>query len=164
MRTYIETKMTEALIRNCYSCKKPFLKVDGCNKMTCACGAKMCYLCRYVKTKKKQEFPRIFTKFFIFVGNLFEITPTSGLRARLLARTGLVRCGPRTPKFTTSRWPRQPKRAGNFWKRRTSSSSTIQPRMHPRSRKEVRPSHKCSSISCLEFEVAVLTTVFIKTV
>ena len=48
MRTFIETKMTEALIRTCYQCKKPFLKVDGCNKMTCACGAKMCYLCRLV--------------------------------------------------------------------------------------------------------------------
>ena len=45
-RTYIENKMTEALIRVCYSCKKPFFKQDGCNKMTCECGAKMCYLCR----------------------------------------------------------------------------------------------------------------------
>lgn len=66
MRTYIETKMTEALIRNCYSCKKPFLKVDGCNKMTCACGAKMCYLCRYVKTKKKTRISSNFYQVFHF--------------------------------------------------------------------------------------------------
>ena len=45
-RTYIEGKMTEALIRVCYNCKKPFIKQDGCNRMQCNCGASMCYLCR----------------------------------------------------------------------------------------------------------------------
>ena len=45
-RTYIEKKMTEAMIRNCWKCQKPFVKADGCNKMTCDCGASMCYLCR----------------------------------------------------------------------------------------------------------------------
>nr|XP_023023471.1 E3 ubiquitin-protein ligase RNF216-like [Leptinotarsa decemlineata] len=44
-RTFIENKMTEALTRTCYSCHKPFIKTSGCNKMTCNCGAKMCYLC-----------------------------------------------------------------------------------------------------------------------
>ena len=38
--------MTVAMMRECYSCKKKFVKIDGCNKMTCQCGAKMCYLCR----------------------------------------------------------------------------------------------------------------------
>ncbi|XP_030757574.1 uncharacterized protein LOC115883355 isoform X3 [Sitophilus oryzae] len=45
-RTYIENKMTEALIRECYKCKKKFIKIEGCNKMTCSCGAVMCYICR----------------------------------------------------------------------------------------------------------------------
>ncbi|CAG9836615.1 unnamed protein product, partial [Diabrotica balteata] len=44
-RTYIENKMTEALTRTCVNCKKSFVKSNGCNKMTCICGAKMCYLC-----------------------------------------------------------------------------------------------------------------------
>merc|ERR1712029_244782 len=44
-RTDLEKKMTEALIRKCYKCKKPFVKIDGCNKMTCTCGATMCYIC-----------------------------------------------------------------------------------------------------------------------
>ncbi|XP_057365982.1 E3 ubiquitin-protein ligase RNF216-like [Daphnia carinata] len=43
---YVETKMTEALVRQCPSCKKNFVKADGCNKMVCPCGAIMCYICR----------------------------------------------------------------------------------------------------------------------
>jgi len=45
-RKYIEDEMTRALVRTCYKCKKSFIKMDGCNKMTCTCGAKMCYICR----------------------------------------------------------------------------------------------------------------------
>ena len=45
--------VSQALIRTCYSCKKPFFKQDGCNKMTCECGAKMCYLCRKPVTDYK---------------------------------------------------------------------------------------------------------------
>lgn len=45
-RTFVENKMTEAMIRTCWHCKKRFFKVEGCNKMTCTCGASMCYLCR----------------------------------------------------------------------------------------------------------------------
>ena len=46
MRAFIEAQMTEAMIRTCWRCKKRFTKLDGCNKMTCTCGAMMCYVCR----------------------------------------------------------------------------------------------------------------------
>lgn len=45
-RTHLENKMAEAMIRECSNCKKRFIKLDGCNKMTCSCGAMMCYICR----------------------------------------------------------------------------------------------------------------------
>ncbi|KAF4521015.1 hypothetical protein B566_EDAN002510, partial [Ephemera danica] len=45
-RKFLEDRMTEALVRECWKCHKKFVKLDGCNKMTCSCGAKMCYLCR----------------------------------------------------------------------------------------------------------------------
>lgn len=44
-RKYIEEKMTQALTRTCYQCKRAFFKEEGCNKMTCPCGAMMCYIC-----------------------------------------------------------------------------------------------------------------------
>ena len=45
-RTKVENAMTEAMLRECPSCKKKFFKEEGCNKMTCTCGQTMCYLCR----------------------------------------------------------------------------------------------------------------------
>ena len=33
-------------MRKCYRCEKPFVKEQGCNKMTCECGAQMCYVCK----------------------------------------------------------------------------------------------------------------------
>lgn len=44
-RRKVEEAMTLALLRNC-ECGKSFLKESGCNKMTCKCGLKMCYLCK----------------------------------------------------------------------------------------------------------------------
>ncbi|RXG70540.1 E3 ubiquitin-protein ligase [Armadillidium vulgare] len=45
-RTFLENEMTEAMIRECFKCKKRFIKEEGCNKMVCSCGAMMCYLCK----------------------------------------------------------------------------------------------------------------------
>ncbi|XP_018057695.1 PREDICTED: uncharacterized protein LOC108693320 [Atta colombica] len=44
-RLYLEEKMTQALVRKCYRCSRMFFKEEGCNKMTCVCGAQMCYIC-----------------------------------------------------------------------------------------------------------------------
>lgn len=44
-RVYVENKMSAALIKKCYNCQKPFIKSDGCNKITCPCGKAQCYLC-----------------------------------------------------------------------------------------------------------------------
>ncbi|XP_017770779.1 PREDICTED: E3 ubiquitin-protein ligase RNF216-like [Nicrophorus vespilloides] len=52
-RVYIENKMTEALIRKCWKCHTKFIKSDGCNKMTCVCGATMCYICNKPVTDYK---------------------------------------------------------------------------------------------------------------
>ncbi|KAJ7172366.1 hypothetical protein C8R46DRAFT_992489 [Mycena filopes] len=43
----VEEAMTRALMRNCPSCQKPFVKDQGCNKMICPnCQTLSCYICR----------------------------------------------------------------------------------------------------------------------
>ena len=38
--------MSMAVKRVCPKCNASFVKTAGCNKMTCQCGYKMCYVCR----------------------------------------------------------------------------------------------------------------------
>ncbi|CAJ1953708.1 unnamed protein product [Cylindrotheca closterium] len=45
-RLKIEEAISSAKIRTCPKCHTSFVKSDGCNKMTCRCGLKMCYICR----------------------------------------------------------------------------------------------------------------------
>ncbi|KAK2949534.1 putative E3 ubiquitin-protein ligase RNF216 [Blattamonas nauphoetae] len=44
-RKVVESAMTNARIRSCHRCRKPLIKIDGCNRITCTCGAFMCYAC-----------------------------------------------------------------------------------------------------------------------
>ncbi|KAL7077956.1 hypothetical protein ACQ4LE_002853, partial [Meloidogyne hapla] len=42
----IEKKLNEVVVRKCPRCAIAFIKVDGCNQVTCRCGMTQCYLCR----------------------------------------------------------------------------------------------------------------------
>ena len=37
--------MSEAMVRKCNKCGLRFLKIEGCNQMTCRCGNKQCFVC-----------------------------------------------------------------------------------------------------------------------
>ncbi|TDZ97093.1 E3 ubiquitin-protein ligase RNF216 [Colletotrichum sidae] len=46
LRTQVEQAMSMAIKRVCPRCHTSFVKNSGCNKLTCPCGYKMCYVCR----------------------------------------------------------------------------------------------------------------------
>ncbi|KOS17898.1 E3 ubiquitin-protein ligase [Escovopsis weberi] len=46
LRTEVEQAMSMAIKRVCPRCNTSFVKNAGCNKLTCPCGYKMCYVCR----------------------------------------------------------------------------------------------------------------------
>ncbi|KAJ8127578.1 hypothetical protein O1611_g6059 [Lasiodiplodia mahajangana] len=46
LRTQVEQAMSMAVKRVCPRCNMSFVKTAGCNKLTCPCGYKMCYVCR----------------------------------------------------------------------------------------------------------------------
>ena len=46
IRLKTEEAMTSALVHTCHKCSMPMLKEDGCNKMTCPCGALFCHYCK----------------------------------------------------------------------------------------------------------------------
>ena len=46
LRTQVEQAMSMAVKRVCPRCNTSFIKSAGCNKLTCPCGYKMCYVCR----------------------------------------------------------------------------------------------------------------------
>eukprot|EP00899_Mesostigma_viride_P028474 jgi/Mesvir1/8811/Mv02712-RA.1 len=46
VRHSIEELMTRKMVRECSACKTKIVKEEGCNKITCRCGAWTCYVCR----------------------------------------------------------------------------------------------------------------------
>jgi len=46
LRTHVELAMSMAVKRVCPRCATSFVKNAGCNKLTCPCGYRMCYVCR----------------------------------------------------------------------------------------------------------------------
>jgi len=46
LRTQVEHAMSMAVKRVCPRCSTSFVKNSGCNKLTCPCGYRMCYVCR----------------------------------------------------------------------------------------------------------------------
>lgn len=41
-------RLSEAVVRKCPRCHFQYVKASGCNKITCRCGAYICYLCSVI--------------------------------------------------------------------------------------------------------------------
>uniref|UniRef100_A0A7E4VK78 RING-type domain-containing protein n=1 Tax=Panagrellus redivivus TaxID=6233 RepID=A0A7E4VK78_PANRE len=52
----VEARLNDVVARNCHRCNLQFVKSDGCNHMTCRCGAEQCYLCRAPLTDYRNHF------------------------------------------------------------------------------------------------------------
>lgn len=71
-RHLVEEAMTAALVRSCTKCKKPFIKEEGCNKMTCpSCGNRQCYVCS-----------TSITDYNHFEGGRGAVVPAPGIKAK----------------------------------------------------------------------------------
>jgi hypothetical protein len=53
VRTYVEETLTKTLVRKCWKCRRRFIKEEGCNEVTCLCGAVTCYYCRHAVTRER---------------------------------------------------------------------------------------------------------------
>ncbi|CAK9061080.1 unnamed protein product [Durusdinium trenchii] len=53
IRTFLEEKMAEAVLRRCPKCHKPYERTEGCNHIRCPCGTHSCYLCGQELDKKR---------------------------------------------------------------------------------------------------------------
>uniref|UniRef100_A0A915KNF2 RING-type domain-containing protein n=1 Tax=Romanomermis culicivorax TaxID=13658 RepID=A0A915KNF2_ROMCU len=74
-RKQAEERLANAVIRYCHKCKAPIIKETGCNKMTCRCGARMCYLCRQPDIDY-DHFCRIVLSIIQKIGERIKATPS----------------------------------------------------------------------------------------
>ncbi|TFK63806.1 hypothetical protein BDN72DRAFT_775474 [Pluteus cervinus] len=76
-RQLVEEAMSQALVRNCPKCKKPFIKELGCNKMPCPyCGTFSCYVCRQ-EINGYGHFDRV-CSVFVVISHLIEVCSSIG--------------------------------------------------------------------------------------
>ena len=97
LRTKVEQAMSLAVKRVCPRCNMSFIKSSGCNKLTCPCGYKMCYVCRKDIGAGEEEGYRHFCDHFRPEGdgsrcahcdrcNLWETEDTEAVLARAKER------------------------------------------------------------------------------